>query len=111
MICSFSHICVSDPDWLMAPTSIGDERRYGVDARLLRGDQPEGGPIEFAVTARDSRDEPVADYVNRRHRGARFLCFRKRQAHILEHEWQDKSGRVGLPGDLVAVNCVRARTE
>src|ERR1700744_5993634 len=99
-----SGICVSNADWLIAPTSIGGGGRYGVDARFLRSDQAEGGPIELAVTARDSGDEPAADHVDRRHRGTRLLCFRERQAHILEHEWQDKSGRVRLPGDLVAIN-------
>ncbi len=65
----------------------------------------------FAVTARDSRDQAVPDHAHRRHRDARLLCFRKRQAHILEYEGQNKSSRVGLPGDLVTVDLVRAPAE
>src|ERR1700691_6363333 len=88
--------------------STGGDGGHGVEPRFLGSDKPEGGPIELAVTARDSRDKPVPDHVDRGQRGAYFFCFSKRQAHILKHEGQKKSGPVRLPGNLVAVNLMRA---
>src|SRR5713101_6913033 len=90
--------------WQTRPPSFGSDRGHGVDSRFLRGDKAEGGPVELAVTARDPRDQPVPDHAHRRHRDARSLGLGKRQAHILEHEGQDNSGRVRLPGNLDAVN-------
>ena len=31
------------------------------EPRFLRGDKPEGGPIEFAMAASDTRDQPIPD--------------------------------------------------
>ena len=59
----------------------------------------------------DSRDQPIPDDANRRHRRARVLCLRKRQTHVLERQRQDKAGRVDLLGDLVAIDFVRASAE
>src|ERR1700686_3406609 len=80
--------------WRTSPTSIGNARWPGVDPRFLRADYPKGGPVKLALTPRDTRDQPVPDDAHRWHRDARFLCLRERQAHILKHEGQDKSGPV-----------------
>ena len=81
------------------PLIVADGRR-GEEPGFLRGDKPERGPVEIAIATRDTRDQPVPDHADRRHRGARLLRLRERQTHILEHEGQDKSGRVDLPAIL-----------
>src|ERR1700686_3017585 len=102
---------VWERDWRLSPISIVSRGGHGVDSRFLCGDQPKRRPVEFAVTARDPRDQPVADHAHRWHRDTRPLRFGKRQAHILQHEGQDKPGCVSLSGNLVAVNLVRASAE
>src|SRR5258707_324609 len=52
------------------PTSTGSDRGHSVEPRLLGGDKPEGGPVKVAVTARDTRDQPVPNDSHRWHRGA-----------------------------------------
>src|SRR5260370_4239107 len=78
---------------------------------FLCGDKPKGGPIEFAVTTRDTRDQPVADHAHGRHWSARPLGLGKSQTYILQYERQDESGRVGLLGDLFAINLMRTPAE
>src|SRR5712671_2439971 len=37
-----------------SPALLASDRGLGIESRLLRSDEPEGGPVEPAVTTRDS---------------------------------------------------------
>src|SRR5882757_8899135 len=95
------------PRWKTNRVLFGGDCRYENESGFFRSDKPEGGPVEFAVTTRDTRDQPITDHTDRWHRGARLFRLGKCEAHILEYEGQDEAGRVDLPCNLVAVDLVR----
>src|ERR1700752_4173525 len=47
-----------------SPYSVGGHGGDGVEPRLLLGDQRERCPVENAVPARDSRDQPVPHHAH-----------------------------------------------
>src|SRR5258708_29105733 len=61
------------------------DRARGAEPRFLRGDQPEGGPVELAITTCDACDQPIPDHRNRRHWRAGFFGLCERQTHVLEY--------------------------
>src|ERR1700722_11736191 len=73
-------------EWWTNPISIGDHRGHGAESGLLGGDKRQRGPVEFAVTTRDPRDQPVPDHGHGWHRTARVLGLCKCKAHIPEHQ-------------------------
>src|SRR5580704_18740799 len=91
-------------------SSIGS-RWLTTQARFLRSDEAERGPIEIRIATRDSGGQSVSHDLNRWHWDALAFCFGKRQANILEREWHSEPGRVGPIDDLVAVDSMDAPAE
>jgi hypothetical protein len=76
------------------------DRSIGPEARFLRGDQAQSGPIEIAISARYSGDQPISHHAPGWHRYRCFIGLCWCAAHIHGFSYTDPDVAILACGSL-----------